>query len=62
VLAADCLQAILNKAMNSGVMIPPLPRNANPDFPVIQYADDTLIVLKVDATQLICLKGLLHAF
>jgi hypothetical protein len=48
--------------MNSGVMAPPLPRNANPDFPVIQYADDTLIILKADAPQLICLKGLLHAF
>jgi retron-type reverse transcriptase len=62
VLAADCLQAILDKTMNSGVMTRPLPRNANPDFPVIQYADDTIIILKADAPQLICLKGLMHAF
>jgi hypothetical protein len=57
VLAADCLKAILNKTMNSSVMTPPLPRNANPDFPVIQYADDTLIIVKADAPQLIYLKG-----
>jgi hypothetical protein len=50
VLAADFLQTILNKAMHSGVMTPPLPRNVNPDFPVIQYADDTLIVIKANAT------------
>jgi hypothetical protein len=62
VLAADFLQTILNKAMILGVMAPPLSRSANPDFPVIQYADDTLIVLKANAAQLICLKGILHAF
>jgi hypothetical protein len=62
VFAADFLQSILNKAMNTGVMTPPLPRSANPDFPIIQYADDTLIILKANATQLICLKGILHAF
>jgi hypothetical protein len=50
VLAADFLQSILNKAMNSGVMTPPLPRSANPDFLVIQYVDDTLIILKANAT------------
>jgi hypothetical protein len=49
VLAADFLQTILNKAMILGVMAPPLSRSANPNFPVIQYADDTLIVLKANA-------------
>jgi hypothetical protein len=29
---------------------------------VIQYADDTLIIVKAEARQLICLKTLLHTF
>jgi hypothetical protein len=33
-----------------------------PDFPVIQYADDTLIVLKANANHLFCLKALLLSF
>jgi hypothetical protein len=53
VLAADFFQTILNKAMISGVMAPPMPRSANPNFPIIQYADDTLIVLKANAPQLL---------
>jgi hypothetical protein len=32
------------------------------DFPVIQYADDTLIILEGDPRQLFFLKTLLHNF
>jgi len=32
------------------------------DFPIIQYADDTLLLLQADARQLICLKSLLNTF
>jgi hypothetical protein len=62
VLAADLLQSILNKAMVQGLLEPPLHCPLCPDFPVIQYADDTLIVMKANATQLFCLKSLLHTF
>jgi hypothetical protein len=53
VLAADFLQAILNNAMNQGQLTRPVPCTACPDFPVIQYADDTLVVTKADANHLI---------
>lgn len=33
-----------------------------PDFPIVQYADDTLVLLQADAKQLHCLKALLHTF
>lgn len=33
-----------------------------PDFPVVQYADDTLVLLQADAKQLYCLKALLNTF
>jgi hypothetical protein len=62
VLAADFLETILNNAMNQGQLTRPIPCTACPDFPVIQYADDTLVVMKADANQLIFLKALLHSF
>jgi hypothetical protein len=62
VLAADFLQSLLNKAMEQGLLRPPIPSTACPDFPVIQYADDTLIILQADASQLICLKAILNSF
>jgi hypothetical protein len=62
VLAADLLQSILNKAMMQGLIEPPLNCPYCPDFPIIQYAYDTLIVLKANASHLFCLKALLHSF
>jgi hypothetical protein len=60
VLGANFFQAIMNKAMNQGQLTRPIPCLACPDFPVIQYADDTLVVMKAHANQLIFLKALLH--
>jgi hypothetical protein len=48
VLAADLLQTIMNKAMAQGLVSPPIPSQACPDFPIIQYADDTLVIMKAD--------------
>jgi hypothetical protein len=61
-LAADLLQTILNNAMRLGLLTPPLNIQACPDFLVIQYADDTLIVMKAYANHLICLKAILQSF
>ena len=44
VLAADLLQCIINKAYRDGLLLAPLPINGM-DFPIIQYADDTLLIL-----------------
>lgn len=32
------------------------------DFPIKQYADDTLVIMEADARQLFCLKGLLNTY
>ncbi|WVZ76610.1 hypothetical protein U9M48_024573 [Paspalum notatum var. saurae] len=61
VLAADLLQHVLNRALALGILKLPLPQRDG-DFPVIQYADDTLLILEADARQLFCLKALLHSF
>jgi hypothetical protein len=49
VLAADLLQTILSKAMVQGNLTAPLRCGSCKDFLVIQYVDDTLIVLPADA-------------
>jgi hypothetical protein len=32
------------------------------DYPIVQYADDTLLIMKADAQQLIFLESLLNSF
>jgi len=61
VLAAGLLQSLLNKAKDIGLLSLPIPPNATPDFPVIQYADDTLVVMEGDA-RLHFLKSVLQSF
>lgn len=61
-LAADLLLTVINKATSLGVLKHPLGPSFEGDYPVIQYADDTLIVMPADARQLIALKALLHTF
>lgn len=58
-LAADFLQSILNKATLCGLINLTIPLNSNLDFLIIQYADDTLIILEGDARQLLFLKSTL---
>ena len=62
VLAADLLQSVLNKAMAHGLLSAPLEVPSCRDFPVIQYADDTLLVMQPKSIQLLCLKALLQTF
>jgi hypothetical protein len=62
VLVVDMLQAILNRAMQQDHINAPLPGPAFLDFPVIQYVDDTLVVMKADGKQLLCLKAILQSF
>jgi hypothetical protein len=62
VLAADLLQSILNRALLLGLVSLPIVSPSCPDYPVIQYADDTLLICKADASHLIYLKALLQSF
>lgn len=61
-LAADFLQTILNKAKNQGLLQSPIRSQACPDFPVVQYGDDTLIIMPACARQLFSLKNILNTF
>jgi hypothetical protein len=39
----------------------PIPQPSE-DFPIVQYADDTLLIMQADARQLLFLKSLLNSF
>lgn len=45
-----------------GLLNLPIPMEHNQDFPVLQYADDTLIIAEGDAKQLFFIKSLLNTF
>jgi hypothetical protein len=62
ILAADFLQTIVNKAWHAGVLKHPLSDNFEDDYPIVQYADETLLILPGDARVLFNLKGLLRTF
>jgi hypothetical protein len=61
VIAAELLQILVNKASGQGLLKAPLPHNFD-EFPIIQYADDTLLVLQANANQLFFLKALLNSY
>ena len=62
VLAVDLLQSIINQAKDRGIFKLPIELNHTSDFPIVQYADDILIVMQASTTQLFALKGILQSF
>jgi hypothetical protein len=62
VLAADLLQSMVNRAWHLGVLKHPISESFQGDYPIVQYADDTLLILPGDARILFNLKGLLRSF
>lgn len=62
VLAADLLQSCLNESRSLGFLNLPLPMAYSQDFPILQYADDTLVIMEGCNNQLNHLKQLLQTF
>lgn len=48
VLGVELLQVIMNKAAQLGLISKPIREDLDIDFPIIQYADDTIILMKAD--------------
>ena len=61
VIAADLLQTVINDMFSKGILKLPIPCH-DQDYPIIQYADDTLIILPADRQQLLALKDMLLVF
>jgi hypothetical protein len=62
VLAAELLQYVVNKAAQSVVISFPLDHDRHSQFPIVQYVDDTLMIMKATQQDLFRLKGVLHSF
>lgn len=58
VLAAKLLQCIVNKAHDQGLLNMPIPPRDEAGFPIIKYADDTIMIMRASSRELWCLKGL----
>jgi hypothetical protein len=50
----------MNREFNLGNLLPPFPQRTDAPFPIIQYADDTILVMQADEDQLALLIGILH--
>jgi hypothetical protein len=61
VCGGDLLQSVINDSLQSDVLRLPIVTN-DPQFPVVQYADDTILVLSAELDQIIALKEILHKF
>jgi hypothetical protein len=62
VLTTDLLQSIINRAKDLGILRLPLNVGYTTDFPIIQYADDTLLIMEACTLQLFALKAILNTF
>lgn len=61
-MAASLLQTIVNRAKDLGLLNLSIPLQHSGDFPILQYVDDTLIIMEGCARQLFLLKALLSSF
>lgn len=57
VLAADLLQSMANKYAQMGVISHPLGPSFIGDYPIVQYVDDTSIIMPAKARQMLALKS-----
>jgi retron-type reverse transcriptase len=62
VLAADLLQSAINKSFRQGILKAPFSPDYGMDFPVIQYGDDTLIIVPADQDQVRVMKDILEKY
>jgi hypothetical protein len=62
VLAADLFQSAINKAFSQGLLRAPFSPDYGMDFPVIQYADDTLVFMQADTSEVIIMKEILENY
>jgi hypothetical protein len=58
----DILQCIVNKAHLEGLFELPILAYEGAGYPIVQYADDTILVMKASQRELFILKGLLESF
>jgi hypothetical protein len=60
VIANDLLQSILNKAKDQELLQLQIQQRCGQDFPVVQYVDDTILIMEVCPKQMFFLKAILN--
>lgn len=61
-LTADLLQSMVNNAKANGQLNLPISLQHSQDFPILQYADDTLIIMEACPSHMLHLRNLLMDF
>jgi hypothetical protein len=56
------LQSIVNEAHHRNLIQLPLANSYGQEYPIVQYADDSLVIIPADAKQLFVFKCLLQSF
>lgn len=62
VMAADLLESMINKANVDGHWLHPLGQAFGGDYPIVQYVDDTLILMPAETEKLLHLQIIRQAF
>lgn len=62
VIVAELLQILVNRAWQQGDLKLPVEYLGAKRYPIIQYADDTLIIMPADPLQLVNLRNILNIF
>lgn len=62
VIVVDLLQSILNKDKNQGLLRLPIQQWCGQDFLIVQYWDDTILIMEACQKQLFFLKAILNSF
>jgi hypothetical protein len=62
VAAAELLQVVVNNAWHEGHIQLPVDNSYGQKYPILQFADDTLLILPADIDQIGYLKSLLQDF
>ena len=61
-LAADLLSSLINKAWLDGLILLPINQPASEEYPVVQYADNRLIILPANQQELQTIKDILDSY
>jgi hypothetical protein len=61
VLGGDVLQSVVNDLLHNNLLQLPI-ITGDPDFAILQYVDDTLLIMQADSSQLLVLKEALDNF
>jgi hypothetical protein len=56
------LQHVINRAHTQSLVSLPIPSTPSYDFLIIQYAYDTIFIMKASEEELLCLEGILEEF